>query len=402
MQLAFKSISVLLLSLFFTLPSYAAKKFTLSANVGPQVNRVFELYNLGKSAQALDKLNHIYPLTRFDKAYVNRFKGNLYWEAGEEEKALKVLLLAVSEEALEDKEQRQTQRMLADLYLNQKQTDNAIDLYQFLIVGEASTELYKHLAIAYYQKKSWIKLVDATRNAINLSTEFNQSVHILQLSGLYELNDYKNASITLLKLTQQDPANKRWWMQLAANYRLLKQDKKALATYELAYQHGFLTSENEIKQLAYFRSSLGAPYQGALLLESALDNKQVKASAQNYKSLAIFWQAAREHDKAQQYWGKSADLSGDVQHYLTQAQLLQLLGRYEKMLTVLASIKSDNTRFQGKVALTKIQALFALKQYQKAQRIAQELVENPSSKKRALQWVKVLENRNNQAKQFAL
>ncbi len=402
MTLSFKSTCLLLATLLFSLPSYGANKFTLSAKVGQQVSAVFELYELGKSTQALERLNDIRPRSAFDKAYINRFKGNLYWEAGDEKKALDALQLAVNENALAEKEQRQSQRMLADLYLNQKQAEKAIKLYKTLIKEQASEDLYKHLAIAYYQQKSWNKLVDATKNAIKLSVEFNQSVHILQLSALYELKDYKRASITLLKLTKMDASNKRWWMQLASNYRLLNQDKKALATYELAYQHGFLTSSAEIKQLAYFRSVLGAPYQAALLLQSAINNEQVAISAKNYKTLAIFWQAAREHDKAQQYWGKSADLSGDALHYLTQAQLLQLLGRYENMLTVLASIKSDNTQLQGKVALTKIQALFALKKYQQAQNVAQDLVENPTSKKRALQWVKLLENRRHQAQQFAL
>ncbi|WP_022941784.1 tetratricopeptide repeat protein [Psychromonas hadalis] len=382
-----------LLTLLFVNPLYAAKKFSLSPKVGLQVAVVFELYELGKSSQALAKISKIRPRSAFDKAYIQRFKGNLFWEAGEEKKALQALEIAVAENALADKEQQQSQRMLADLYLNQKQTVNAIKLYKQLIVSQPSEDLYKHLAITYYQQKSWLKLVDATHNAIKLSREFNQSVHILQLSALYELKDYKRASQTLLKLTKQDPIAKRWWMQLASTYRLLKQDKKALATYELAYQQGFISSSSEIKQLASFRAALGAPYQAALLLESAINNQQVSANAKSYKMLAMFWQVAREHDKAQQYWGKSAVLSGNTLHYLTQVQLLHLLGRYDKMLTVLAMIKPDSITLQGKVALTQVQALFELKKYQQAKRIANAYVDNPSCKKRALQWVRLLETR---------
>jgi tetratricopeptide (TPR) repeat protein len=246
--------------------------------------------------------------------------------------------------------------------------------------------------MAYYQQKSWHELVDASRNAIRLSTQFNQSVHILQLSGLYELKDYKNASSVLIKLTEADADNKRWWMQLASTYRLLNQNKKALAIYELAYQKGFLVSNDEIKQLASFRASLGSPYQGAVLLESAINSKQVTANAKNYQMLASFWQVAREHDKAQQYWGKSAALSGNALHYLTQAQLLQLLGRYENMLTVLAQVKPSGEDLQGKLALTQIQALFALKKYQQAMHVASSLLDNKNSKEHALRWVKLLEN----------
>jgi len=402
MRLAIKSTLLFLSVLLFVPQLSAAKKFTLSPKVGQQVSTVFELYELGKLEQALIRVNRIKARSPFDKAYVNRFKGNLYWETGDEDKALQALEIAVAEHALAEKEQMQSQRMLADLYLNKKQTDKAIAVYQSLLKKQPSEDLYKHLAIAYYQKKSWNQLVDATHNAINLKTGFNQSVHILQLSALYELKDYRNATKTLLKLTKHDPSTKRWWMQLASSYRLLKQDKKALATYELAYQQGLMDSSSDILQLANFRASLGAPYRAALLLESALNTKKVTVNANNYKQLAMFWQVAREHDKAQQYWGKSADLSGEVLHYVTQAQLLHLLGRYDKMLQVLLPIKSDNAELQGKVKLTQVQALFSLKKYQQAQDIAHQQVENPSSKKRALQWVKLLENRRNAMQEFAM
>jgi len=407
MKIALKSatrfLSIVLLStLPFASQLYAASQFSLSAKVGQQVVAAFELYELGNVSETLEKVETIRPRSDFDKAYISRFQGNLNWELGNEEQALKLLQMAVDEDALPEAEQRQSERMLADLYLNQKQTTKAIALYKALIAQEPSEDLYKHLAISYYQEKSWNKLVGATHKAIALSPEFNQSIHILQLSGLYELKDYKRASKTLIKLTQHDADTKRWWMQLASTYRLLKQDKRALATYEQAYQLGFMDSATEIKQLAHFRASLGAPYQAATLLEFAINEQQVPASAKNYQQLAQFWQVAREHDKAQQYWGKSAQLSGDAQHYLTQAQLLHLLGRYETMLTVLAAVKPDNEAQQGKIALTQVQALFALKKYQQAKDIAIELAANRDNKDRALQWVKLLESRANEQQQFAL
>jgi len=402
MKLTFKSFFVFLSTLLLTQQLHASSEFSLTARVGQQVTSAFELYELGQLKEALVAVEKIRPRSGFDKAYVSRFQGNLYWELEVEEKALQALQVAVDENALSEAEQLQTERMLADLYLNAKQTEKAIALYKSLIIKQASEDLYKHLALAHYQQMAWNKLVDATRNAIELSPEFNQSIHILQLSGLYELKDYKNASQTLLKLTQHDAANKRWWMQLASTYRLLSQDKKALATYEQAYQLGFMSSATEIKQLAHFRASLGAPYQAATLLESAIDDQQLPSSAKNYQQLALFWQVAREHDKAQHYWGKSALLSGDTQHYLTQVHILHMLGRYDQMLDVLAVVKPTDEELQGKVALTQIQALFALKKYQQARMIADQLVAHSSSKDRAEQWVKLLDSRTSDEQLFAM
>ncbi|MEI6896174.1 MAG: hypothetical protein V5786_01545 [Psychromonas sp.] len=402
MKLVFKSTLLFLSSLLFVQQLYASNKYSLSAQIGRQMSAVFELYELDKLNQTLLAVNKIRPRSAFEKAYIKRFQGNVYWQMGKEQKALQSLLLAVEINALSDVEQRQTERMLADLYLNQKQPTKAIQLYKTLIAEEASEDLYKHLALGYYQKKSWTQVVNASRNAIKLSGKFNQSLHVLQLSALYELKSYRNASKVLIKLTQHDASNKRWWMQLASTYRLLKQDKKALATYEQAYQLGFMVSSTEIRQLAYFRSYLGAPYQAAVLLESAMKDKKVRSNAKSYQQLAHFWQAAREHDKAQQYWGKSARLSGNTRHYLVQAQLLYMLGRYDKILQVLAAVKSKNKELQGKVALTQVQALFALKKYQQAKNIATELVKNPTIKDRAIQWVKLLESRTDDKLPFVI
>jgi len=399
MKTVFKSsttflfVALLLIALSIS-PLYAAGQYSLSPRVGAQVTKAFELYELEKIEQTLVILNKIKTVSDFDKAYINRFKANLYWQKGDEKSALKSLKIAVESKALADTEQYQSERMLADLYLNQKQTDNAINLYKALIDKRANEDLYKHLALAYYQKKSWNNVVDATINAIKLSAVFNQSIHILQLSALYELKGYSKASKVLVKLTEHDAKNKRWWLQLASIYQLIKQDKKALATYEQAYQLGFINSSSEIKRLANMRASLGAPYQAALLLESAINDKKLLANGKNYQQLAQFWQLSREYDNAQKYWGKSASLSGSGQHYLIQAQLLQLLGKYNKMLVVLASIKPDNEALQGKVALTQIQALFALKKYQQAKEIANQLLKIPNSKDKAVQWIKILDSQN--------
>ncbi|MFT7455446.1 MAG: tetratricopeptide (TPR) repeat protein [Marinobacter maritimus] len=383
----------LLINLLFTNTVWALKQPSLSINVGKQVTIAFALYEKGELPDALDKLVDIKSKTSFDKAYVNRFIGNLHWELGHEKEALEALKIALSENALGQKEQRASQRMLADLYLNQKKTPQAIALYKELIGYAESESLYEHLAIAYYQEKSWQPLIEAGNKAIALAVVFNKKVHILKLSAYYGLENYKSANKTLAKLTELYPEEKRWWMQLASTYRLLKEDKKALATYELAYLNGFVVSRDEIKYLANFRAFLGSPYEAALLLESALNDGVIAKNSQVYQQLAIFWQAAREHDKALQYWDKSASLSDNPQHRLIEVQLLHRLGRYEEMLTVLDKIKSDNPEMKGKIALTKVQALFELENYAEALSITRLALTYPSAKKRAASWLKVLANK---------
>ncbi len=161
-------------------------------------------------------------------------------------------------------------------------------MYKELIGYAESESLYEHLAMAYYQQQSWQPLIVASNKAISLATVFNKSVHILKLSADYELQNYQSANKALAKLTDLYPEEKRWWMQLASTYRLLNKDKKALATYELAYLNGFVVSSDEIQYLANFRAVLGSPYEAALLLESAVNDAVVAKNARVYQQLANY------------------------------------------------------------------------------------------------------------------
>ncbi|MFT5654020.1 MAG: hypothetical protein ACI8W9_001975, partial [Psychromonas sp.] len=90
----------LLINLLFTNTVWALKQPSLSINVGKQVTIAFALYEKGELPDALDKLVDIKSKTSFDKAYVNRFIGNLHWELGHEKEALEALKIALSENAL--------------------------------------------------------------------------------------------------------------------------------------------------------------------------------------------------------------------------------------------------------------------------------------------------------------
>jgi len=384
---------VLFVMLFWVNGVYAEKVQSLSRSVGLQVSLAFKHYEQDKLTDALSVLNKVTTKAGFDKAYVDRFRANLYWSLNQQDQAIIMLESAVAQHALVKKEQQQSQRMLADLYLNVGQTNEAIDLYLGLINTAPDKGLYQNLAQAYYQTQAWTLLIPTADKAIALSAQFNKSVHLLQLSAFYKLQYYKQATVTLTKLTQLYPTEKRWWMQLAAMYNLRQDHARTLSTYELAYARGYLDSTNQIKTLARLRANQGAPYQAAQLLELSLDQSLLAKNSQLYKEIAGYWQLAREHDKAQQYWGKSAQLSGNGEHYLIQAQLLALLGQYDAMLSSLNKINTQNHKFKAQVALLKIQAAFELKHYQQALTMARLAANYPSAAKRALAWIRMIESK---------
>ncbi len=391
----------LVVSLLLTTQVFA-KQPKLSASIGKKVSQAYELYQKDDLKTALTRLEALSPSADYDKAYVSRFKANLYWSLEQPKKALTALKTAYKLKALPETEQLQVQRMLADLYLNEEKFNQAIPLYTSLLAQEIKDKgLYQNLAQAYYQKKAWRKVLSPANQAIKLSKQFNKNAHLLKLTSYYQLRDYRSAVKTLALLVQVYPAEKRWWMQLASSYMQLKNNDRALATYEVAYQANFLTSENEIKTLARLRAQKGAPFQAAVLMEQSILSKKVVKSAANYKELANYWQASREHKKAELNWGLAAGFNKNNSYFMNQVRLLNLLQEYQKMLTVLNRVQSKDNNVMARVALNKTRAFFELKQYENARVNAQLAAKAPQHKQQALIWLELLESKLNDNSELA-
>lgn len=363
----------------------------LSPGIGPQVTRAYTLYQQDQLTPALTLLESLTPKTGFDRAYVNRFRANLYWSLEQPEKALKPLTLAISEQALPAQEQQQAVRMLGDLLLTLEQPAWAITHYQTLIrQGVLEPGLLGNLAQAYYQLEAWDKVVTAARQAIDLTPEFNQSLHLLLLSSYYRLEDYRAAVPLLQRLTQQQPTEKHWWLQLASAHLQLNELHQALASYELAYRAGLLDQPQELTTLASLRAAQGAPLHAARLLAQSLKSGRLTADAATLRTLAGYWQAAREYREAARTWGS---IEGDAEAALHQAELLALLGDYNRILKVLEPLKPDSPHLELKVALRRTHAHYALKGFGAALASARQALQLDPDNAQAQSWVQLLQSR---------
>ena len=146
----------------------------------------------------------------------------------------------------------------------------------------------------------------------------------------------KDTIIKLIRLYDQP----KYWIQLAGMYGELEQEKKQLATMEIAYQRGFITSASDTFNLAQLYYYHQVPFKGAKLMEQAIANGVLPTNLRNLEFLAQSWQAAQEVDKAIPVMQQASDLSDNGKLDIQLALLFYNNSEYEK------AIASANTALE--------------------------------------------------------
>ena len=371
--------------------SALASEPSLSAALAKQVKPAYQFYEQQQYGDALRVIKTAQPQAGFVLAYVQRFQGNLHWLLNQPAAAAKSLAQAVAQNALPKAEQSQTHRMLADLYLSTEQAKLALQHYQQVIAAQRDAALYLNMAQAHYQLGQWQGVIQSAEQGIKLSKGFNKSANALLLTGCYQMKNYAKSAQVLTRLTEHEPSNKQWWLQLSSVYLQMNDNKRALSTLEIAYQAGMVSSASELKNLARLRANAGLPYQAADLLSQQLARNTLSSDPSTLKELAGYWQLAREYQRAAQVWGQVAAVTGAAEHYLHQAALYSLDQQPKLALAVLERMPSGG--IAGKVALAKTQAWYELNQYQKALQFAQKAKQQQATAKQGASWVAMLETK---------
>lgn len=105
--------------------SFSTVAQQLSSNTARLVVQSYEYQKNEQLDKAIDILKKINTEIEYDKAYVNRMLGSLYWQTENPDKAISHLSLAINSTALSDSDQKDTGRMLADMLMMQGQSSQA-------------------------------------------------------------------------------------------------------------------------------------------------------------------------------------------------------------------------------------------------------------------------------------
>src|SRR5690606_18079963 len=189
---------------------------------------------------------------------------------------------------------------LAQIYVAQDHFQKAINLLEkYLKSGkELPPTAYILAATSYYSLEKPREALPYSKKAIELADAPRKDWYNLLLGIYYELNDYREAAKLLETMVAIWPDDKEFWNYLSSIYLQLGEDDKALATLALAYRQGMLESEEHLLNLSRLYLMDEVPYKAAEVLDKAIADKTVNATADNLELLGMAWIQAREYERA--------------------------------------------------------------------------------------------------------
>ncbi|MFN3015220.1 tetratricopeptide repeat protein [Vibrio coralliilyticus] len=371
-----------LIALLLASPITAAQELTQYTAV--RVQKANELAQEEQLKEAITLLKEIDTSRDYDKAFVARILAVFYWQDGNTKQAISKMEYAVESGLLRDEHAWISQRMLADLYLNDQQFAKALKHYYQLVKSvpenQKAQDLWLRIAQSHYQLEQWDKVVPAIDKYLKVEKKEILQPLSLKLGAQLELKHWSAAIPTLELLISIQPEKLSWWRQLVGLQMKVGKDKEALDTLALAKINGLPLSQSDRRMLAQMYAKRGIPERAAIEI-SELDDAQT--DVQLLSEQATYWQLAKEWDKSLSIWKLAA--KKDAKYNWSVAQLMVQQGYYKDSLSVLDKVKGR----EADVALAKTRALYKLNLLEKAL-VQAKRANNIKPSSQAKSWIKYL------------
>lgn len=371
-----------LIALLLASPITAAQELTQYTAV--RVQKANELAQEEQLKEAITLLKEIDTSRDYDKAFVARMLAVFYWQDGNTKQAISKMEYAVESGLLRDEQAWISQRMLADLYLNDQQFAKALKHYYQLVKSVPETQkaqdLWLRIAQSHYQLEQWDKVVPAVDKYLKVEKKEILQPLSLKLGAQLELKHWSAAIPTLELLISIQPEKLSWWRQLVGLQMKVGKNKEALDTLALAKINGLPLSQSDRRMLAQMYAKRGIPERAAIEI-SELDGAQT--DVQLLSEQATYWQLAKEWDKSLSIWKLAAEK--DAKYNWSVAQLMVQQGYYKDSLSVLDKVKGR----EADVALAKTRALYKLNLFEKAL-VQAKKANNIEPSSQAKSWIKYL------------
>ena len=360
-----------------------------SERTGKKVSKALDAYNLDQVDEALSILYEIDTSQEFDRAFTDRFIGNLLaTQPDKADKALEYLNKSVKGKKLNDLEQAGTLRLIADLNMQEKKYADAVTKYKewMAFTCKEDSEVYLRIATALYEQQKWADIVEPANKSIKLADKPNKNAYALKLTAFYNRKMYKETIQVAEDLVTIFPDNKANWTQLGFFYMLVEDYKKALSTFEMALNQGYLTKEAEIKALMQLYSTNNIPYKAAVLFEKYMKSGLVKKDEKNLSTLASTWNLAKEPKKAAVYYGQAAAMSSDPDLFYKEGTSLALSEQYKDALVALQKALDSGADNVGRIHMVMMEASFYSGDFRTAYVHVLEAKKDSSTARSARSW----------------
>lgn len=296
-----------------------AQKGAIDAKTFEALTKAQELAEQGETAQALavlDKLKGSDTLNSYAKSQMWNFYAFIYASNNQYKEAIGAYRKVLSQRDATEGLKSNAKYTIAQMYFQIEDYSNCIRFMQSWLseVDKPTPTAHIMLAQAYYQTEQYDRALSNVNTAIDLEQAegkpINESWLRLKSALYFSKKDYKATAETYEQLIALYP-KLSYMRQLAGIYSELGENKKRLAVYDAIYEHGGLSKETELLNLAYMYLGQDVPYKAGTIIETGMQAGVIEDNQKNITTLANAWAAANEHKKAVPALERAAQQSDD-------------------------------------------------------------------------------------------
>lgn len=375
---------------------------TLSERVYKKLTEAQEFMELEQYAEVervLREASNIKRLKTYDRAMIHQMLG--YNFANQEKYREAVVeferLLSVGSESVPEGVVTSTLYNLAQMYMVLEQFRKGLQTLErwFRVAENPGPEPFIMKAQGHYQLEEYRETIPPTVTAIKLAQskgkKAKENWYQLVLASYFELENYEKVAGTLATLVDIYP-KKMYWLQLAAVYGELKEEKKQLGIMEVAYEQGYLNKSREIVNLTQLFLYHEVPFKAAKMLERELKNENVDPDKENWELLANAFINAAEIDRAIPYLTRAAGMAEDGALYIRLGQAYMEKEAWKDARQAFANgIKKGDLRQPGTAQLLLGMASFHDNNFTSARRAFRAAAKTKRLSRTSRQWLVYLD-----------
>lgn len=374
---------------------------TLRGKVYEQLARAQQAGDSGDISGAVAILDEVKEkadsMNSYEKAMMYNFYGFIYYNAEDYANAFESFKLVVEQDPIPEAFEQTTLFSLSQLSLMQQDYDATIyylERWEALQAGPIPAKNNVLKAQAMYQQKNYTKAAEYIEAAIVTQEAdpddgiADENWYILQRAIYYELKRQKDVTSVLVKLVRYYDKPK-YWIQLGGMYGEIGEEKKQLAVMEAAYQMGYVTSGQDLFNLAQLYYYHQVPFKAADVMVKAMDDDLLEENLRNLRFLSQCWALAKENDKAIPVMQAAATLSEDGELDAQLAQIFLNTDQWDKAIeSAEKALEKGDLRSPGTVHLVIGMSLFSQKKFAEALNALAEAEKFKRTEKMAQQWLK--------------
>ena len=304
-----------------------------SARMAKRLNGLNSAMEDEDYAKAIEQAEDILGQSRasdYDKAYAANVAGYASFNSDDVEGAKRYINQSIELDALDNTNHFQAMLMLAQLYAQDDESDQALAMLDRYLEGSGSTDpgdvgLRGQIL---YNAERYEEAIPALSQAIEASDEPNSNLIQTLLAAYVETGRDTEATTLAEQIAATAPDDKRSQTNLVSMYMQAGQEDKAIEVLERLRAAGELTEDREYRNLmAMHLNRDGGEAAAIAVINEGLEKGVLEENHQTYLALGQAYYFSDQADPAIDAYRKAAPLDDDGETWLNLARVLYGEGR---------------------------------------------------------------------------